>query len=127
MQVSRIITFTIYIRIQQTTFSEIQLRRRCNGIRAILSRYIGIERGICRNNTFLDLIRITSGILVNRNSQDIGNLHRSIMPHEHLATVTATCQCSAIQHRQVTIRPLESSLQYIRYRTSVLEEINTTG
>ena len=38
-----------------------------------------------------------------------------------------TCQCSEKQHRQVTIRPLERSLQYIRYRTSVLEEINTTG
>ena len=49
------------------------------------------------------------------------------MTHEHLTTVTAAGQGCTIQHRQVSVRPLEGGLQHIGHRTAILEEIDTTG
>ena len=54
-------------------------------------------------------------------------VHLGIMSHNDLSTRTVASQCSTVQHRHIPVGELESSLQDVRYRTSVLEEINTTG
>ena len=127
VEVRRVVALTIYIGIEQTTLREVQLRRRGHRVRAVLSRYVGIEGRIGRDNALLDLLRIPLRILIHRDGEDVGNLHRGLMTHEHLTTVTAAGQGRTIQHGQVSVRPLEGGLQHVGHRTAILEEIDTTG
>ena len=127
VQVSRVVTLAVHVGVKQASLGEVKLRRRGDRVGTVLSRHVGVERRVGRDDALLDLFRIACRILVDGDGEDVGYLHRGVVAHEDLSAVTAAGESRAVEHRQILIRPFKCRLEHVGHGSSVLEEIDTSG